>query len=70
MVQEAGRTMQVKTYVVLQKNNVAKPGEPNERIHSVWLTHRDAQNIVNDYPGTRIEKHLANKNPPVATGCN
>jgi hypothetical protein len=56
-----GRTMQIKVYSVLQKNNVAKGGEPNERIHSQWLTHRDAQDIVNQLPGTRIEKHLATK---------
>ncbi|QSY98654.1 hypothetical protein J2J97_31790 (plasmid) [Rhizobium bangladeshense] len=53
--------MQVKTYVVLQKNNVARDGEPNEKILSVWLTRGAAQEVVNRHPGTRIEKHLAGK---------
>lgn len=61
MDQSYGRPLQIKVYTVLQKNNVAKNGEPNERIHSQWLTHRDAQDIVDQLPGTRIEKHLATK---------
>jgi hypothetical protein len=53
--------MQVKTYVVLQKNNVARDGEPNEKVIAVKLTRGAAQAIVNRNPGTRIEKHLADK---------
>jgi hypothetical protein len=55
------RTMQIKVYIVLQRNNVARDGEPNERIIATRLTRSAAQGIVDIHPGTRIEKHLATK---------
>lgn len=61
MSQDGSKTMQVKVYVVLQTNNVAKPGEPNERVLATRLTRKAAKEIVDRYPGTRIEKHLATK---------
>lgn len=61
MHHDEGKTMQIKVYVVLQINNVARPGEPNERIVATKLTRSAAQDVVNAHPGTRIEKHLATK---------
>lgn len=57
------KPMQVKTYIVMIRNNVAKGNEPNTKVHSVWLTHRDAQDVVDAIPGTSLEKHLATKSP-------
>lgn len=51
----------VKVYAVLQHDNVAKNGAPNERIIAVKLTRSAAQHIVDQFPGTRIEKHYADK---------
>ena len=55
------KTMQIKVYIVLQKNNVARGGEPNERIIATRLTRGAAEEVVRDLPGTRIEKHMATK---------
>jgi len=51
----------VKVYAVLQHDNVAKNGAPNERIIALKLTRSAAQLIVDRFPGTRIEKHYADK---------
>lgn len=53
--------MDVKVYVVLQHQNLPLDGEPNRMIIAVKLTREAAQKVVNDIPGTYIEKHRANK---------
>lgn len=55
------KTMRIKVYVVLQRNNVARDGEPNERIIAACLTAQAAQKVVDERPGTRWEKHFATK---------
>lgn len=63
MSTEAGakKPMQIKVYVVLQRQNLAQPGEPNEKVLGTRLTRASAQLIVDANPGTRIERHLASK---------
>jgi hypothetical protein len=55
------KKMAVKTYVVLQRVNLPKPGEPNAKVLAVKLTNGAAQAIVDALPGTYIEKHIATK---------
>ena len=59
--QDQKKSMNVKVYLVLQRNNVARPGEPNEKVIAVKLTRSSAQAIVDANPGTRIAKHIADK---------
>ena len=61
MSQERRGAMEIKVYIVLQRNNVAKPGEPNERIIGTRLTRAAADDIVALNPGTRVERHVATK---------
>jgi hypothetical protein len=53
--------MQIKVYLVVQRQTLARPGEPNTRIIAARLTRSAAQEIVDQIPGTFIEKHLALK---------
>lgn len=56
-----GSKMEVKVYLVLQRINLPKAGEPDERVIAARLTREAAQRIVDRTPGTRIDKHLATK---------
>lgn len=53
--------MQIKVYLVIQHQTLAHPGEVNTRIIAARLTRLASQEIVNQMPGTYIEKHLALK---------
>lgn len=53
--------MQIKVYLVMQRQSLPRPGEANIRILAARLTRSAAQQIVDDTPGTFIEKHLALK---------
>jgi hypothetical protein len=55
------KRMAVKTYVVLQRVNLPRPGEPHVKVLAVKLTHAAADEIVAALPGTYIEKHIATK---------
>lgn len=55
------KKMAVKTYVVLQRVNLPKEGEPTAKVIAVRLTHGAAQALVDELPGTYIEKHIATK---------
>lgn len=55
------KKMAVKTYVVLQRVNLPKAGEPAVKVLAVKLTNSAAQEIVDALPGTYIEKHIATK---------
>lgn len=50
-----------KTYVVLQRNNVARPGQANSKIIAVRLTRAAADAIRDANPGSWVEKHEATK---------
>jgi hypothetical protein len=51
----------VKVYLVLQRQNVFKRGEPNVKILAARLNRRLAQEVVDTIPGTWIEKQYAVK---------
>lgn len=53
--------MAVKTYVVLQRVNLPKEGEPTAKVVAVKLTHAAAKKVVDALPGTYIEKFVATK---------
>ena len=53
--------MQIKAYVVLLPNNVAASGEPNREIIAVKLTREKADEVVAEYPGAYVERHIATK---------
>ena len=53
--------MQIKVYLVMLPNNVAKPGEPNVTILAARLTREAAQKIVDVTPGSFIDKQVAVK---------
>lgn len=60
--QERGkRGLRIKTYVVLSRRNLTKPGEPNVEVVAVLLSRAAAQAIIDKVPGTYFEKHLAVK---------
>ncbi len=51
----------VKVYLVLQRNNLAKQGEPNERIIAAKLTAFAAGKVKEEIAGTRIVRVDATK---------
>jgi len=53
--------MQIKVYLVLQRINLPRPGEPNVRIVATRLTRAAAQSVVDTTSGTYIEKQVAQK---------
>lgn len=53
--------MEIKVYVVLQRLNLPKPGQPGVRVMAVKLTMAAANKIVEQNPGTWVEKHVADK---------
>jgi hypothetical protein len=53
--------MQIKVYIVLQRVNLPRPGEPNVRIVATRLTRGAAQALVDHSPGCYIEKQVALK---------
>jgi hypothetical protein len=53
--------MEVKIYLVLQRLNVFPEGSVNVRIIAAKLTRDAAQKIVDQMPGTYIERFWANK---------
>lgn len=60
----ARRPIAIKVYVVLQRDNLARDGQPNVSILAVRLTKKAAQEISDRIPGTKVEKHLAIKYDP------
>ena len=56
-----GRKLRLKVYLVLLRNNVAREGQPNVQVIAVRLNHQAAQKIVDQTPGTFIQKHFATK---------
>lgn len=50
-----------KTYVVLQKSFKSDPHRPNVKVIAVKLTEEAAQSVVDQIPGTYIERHIASK---------
>jgi hypothetical protein len=56
------KKVQIKTYVVLLRNNMARDGEPNSSIIAVKLTRAAAELVANSIAGTWIERHVATKN--------
>lgn len=50
-----------KTYVVLQKSFKQDPHHPNTKVVAVKLTEEAAQSVVDEIPGTYIERHIATK---------
>ncbi len=57
---ESYRT-RVKVYLVLQRQNIHKRGEPNVKILAARLNRKLAQEVVDTMPGTWIEKQYAVK---------
>lgn len=53
--------MEVKVYLVLQRVNLPKPGEPTEKVIDGFLTRGGADEMVSRIPGTRIQKIFAKK---------
>lgn len=55
------RTFEVKTYVVMQRMNVATPEGDNLRVVDVCLTAAAADAVVDRVPGTFWERFVAHK---------
>lgn len=55
------KRMEVKVYLVLQRVNLPKAGEPTEKVIDGFLTRGAAEDVVNRIPGTRIQKLFAKK---------
>lgn len=53
--------MEIKVYAVMQRLNLPKAGQPNVRVMAVKLTMAAAQKIVDQNPGSWVEKHVADK---------
>jgi hypothetical protein len=53
--------MQIKVYLVLQRVAFPKPGEERVRVLDAKLTRQLAQDIVDQTPGTWVEKVIATK---------
>ena len=53
--------MEIKVYLVCQFLNLVEPGRANVHIVNAFLTRSAAQRIVDEKPGTFIEKHIAVK---------
>lgn len=53
--------MAVKVYVVLDRKRLTADGEPNVTIIDAKLTHKAAMDIVDQRPGTFIQKVVATK---------
>jgi hypothetical protein len=55
------RSIEVKIYIVVQRRNLVREGEPNITLLAARLTRAAAQEIVDRTPGCYIEKLVANK---------
>jgi hypothetical protein len=55
------RKIQVKVYIVCQRRNLFRQGEPNITLIAARLTRAAAQEIVDRTPGAYIEKLVADK---------
>lgn len=53
--------MRVKVYLVVQNLYAARDGKPNQQIIAARLTQRAANEIVENTPGTFIQKVYATK---------
>jgi hypothetical protein len=58
---EEKRRIQVKVYLVCMRRNLFRPGEANIQIIAARLTRAAAQLVVDQTPGTYIEKVFAVK---------
>ena len=55
------RGLEIKVYLVIERSNVARPGQANRKIVAVKLTRKAAEDYVAGHPGTYVEKHVATK---------
>ena len=53
--------LEIKVYCVIERSNVARPGQPNRKIVAAKLTRKAAEEYVAEHPGTYVEKHVATK---------
>lgn len=53
--------LEIKVYVILQRLNVHAEGAPNTKVLATRLNLRSAQAVVDENPGTWMERHMAIK---------
>lgn len=55
------RAVQIKTYVVTLRDNLARDGAPNVNIIGVKLTRAAANKVADKIAGAHVERHIADK---------
>jgi hypothetical protein len=55
------RKIEVKVYLVIQRDHLVREGQPNIRVVAARLTRATAEAVRAKMPGTYIQRHIATK---------